>query len=334
MADPGTSCEADFAGRTKEMFVDIAQRGDIAKGGRPARRAVFRKAHGVACGHLTLDAARPDWTRQGFLAQDEFACWTRFSSDVAPDSDDADNGTLGLGIKLFGVGEPTLAAVDPHAPTADLLLQNHDVFFVETGPDMCAFTELALQGRDGDWYAKHPETKTILDDMAKREESALTATFWSCLPYACGAGVAVKYRLSPTATGPCLAPDTDHDRLRTDLKARLAAGPATFRLELQRPEEGTALDTDRATVRWPEADAPFTSIGVLTLDRQDVSIEGQDAYGDNLAFSPWRVPEENRPLGTIAESRRAAYPASAALRHAVNGVPEAEPHSPRPGGAA
>lgn len=334
MTTPTGGCAVDFATRTKELFVDVAQRGDLKRGARPARRAVFRKPHGVASGTLTLDPNRPEWTRRGFLAHDAFACWTRFSSDVAPDADDADDGTIGIGIKMFGIGDRTLAAVDPDAPTADLLLQNHDVFFVDTGPDMCAFTELALKGRDDEWYAGHPVTKTILAEMTKREESVLAATFWSCLPYACGEGVAVKYRLSPTSTGPCLAPNTDRNRLRTDLKARLAAGPATFTFELQRPTHGAAPDVDHATVRWTEADAPFTPIGVLTLARQDVSAEGQEAYGDNLAFSPWRVPEANRPLGTIAESRRAAYPASAALRHAVNGVPEAEPHAPRAPGAA
>lgn len=334
MMAPIPACDADFVAHTKEMFVDEGQRGDIAAGGRPARRAVFRKAHGVAAGRLALHADRPDWTRHGIFAGHAYPCWVRFSSDAAPDADDSGNWTIGIGVKLFGVAEKTLAAIDPEAPTADLLLQNHDVFFVDTGKDMCVFTDLAIHGRDKEWYADHPETDRILKQMMKHQESLLTTTFWSGLPYACGAGTAIKYRLVPTSSGIARAPDTDPNRLRSDLKARLAEAPAAFTLEVQRPRDGVRLDIDQATVPWSEADAPFVLVGTLTLDQKDVSVEGQESYGDNLAFSPWRVPEANRPLGSIAESRRAAYPASAALRHAVNGVPEAEPHAPRVPGAA
>lgn len=333
MSDAQSRCAADFAAQTKEMFIDDGQRRAIAADGRPARRAVFRKVHGIAAGRLILSADRPDWTRQGFLADESFPCWVRFSSDVRPDDDDAKNGTIGIGIKLFEATGPTLAPVDPEAPTVDLILQNHDVFFVDTGLDMCLFTDLSINGREQEWYAVHPETERILNEMTKREESVLTTSFWSSLPYACGAGTAIKYRLSPLEGGPSRAPDTDPNRLRSDLKARLANGPAAFTLEVQRPNDGVQLDIDRATIRWEVADAPFVAVGTLTLSQQDVSVEGQEAYGDNLAFSPWRVPEANRPLGTIAESRRVTYPASAALRHAVNGVPDAEPHRPRAQGA-
>ncbi len=330
MSKENTPCDRDFAGHTRHMFVEEGQQHDIDTGARPARRAVFRKVHGIASGRLALDAGRPAWTRQGIFAADLYSCWLRFSSDVAPDASDAGNGTIGIGIKLFGVTGPTLAAIDSNAPTADLLLQNHDVFFVDTGQDMCAFTLLATQGRAAEWYATHPETNRILTEMLKREDSLLTTMFWSTLPYACGSAT-VKYRLLPAQSGPSRAPDTDGNRLRNDLRVRLVESAADFPFELQRPREGVTLDTDRATVRWNESDAPFTRIGTLTIDRQDVTVEGQDAYGDNLAFSPWRVPEANRPLGTIAESRRVTYPASAALRQRVNGIPEAEPHAPREG---
>ena len=329
MNDDIDPCAADFVEHTRHLFVDVAQARAIAAGGRPALRAVFRKVHGVASGWLRFEDDRPDWTRHGIFAGNAHRCWMRFSSDVPPDADDGGNGTLGLGIKLFGAPSPSLAVVDPDAPTADLLFQNHDVFFVDTGADMCRFTDLSLKGKAKEWFAAHPETEQILADMAKHEDSVLAATYSSTLPYACGTGTAVKYRLVPQQAGPSRAEPIDKDRLRTDLRLRLSEDPAAFAFELQRPELGFIPDLDRATQRWPEADAPFVAIGTLVLDQQDMSVEGQGAYGENLAFSPWRVPEENRPLGSIAESRRAAYPSSAAQRHGVNGIPEAEPHRPR-----
>lgn len=318
MASPDDNpCLSDFAEHTRHLFVDVAQAGAIAKGGRPARRAVFRKTHGVVYGRMLSDPRCPDELRQGLFDGQDHDVWIRFSSDVAPDETDANNGTIGIGIKIFGINGPTLADIDPSAPTADLVLQNHDVFFVDTGLDMCMFTDLALKGRIDEWFAAHPETKKILGDMAKREESALAATYWSVLPYACGTATAVKYRLTPHSRGSSEAPDSDVNRLRTDLGKRLAATGASFTLEIQKPAKGAALPTDKATERWSEADAPFVAVARIEIPPQNPAVEGQETYGDTLAFSPWRVPPANRPLGSIAESRRLAYPSSAAKRHYV-----------------
>jgi hypothetical protein len=203
------NCCQDFAEHTRHLFVDVAQAHAIASGARPARRAVFRKTHGVVHGSMRLYSDRPQGIRHGIFDAEKYFLCIRFSSDVAPTDSDATNGTVGIGVKLFGVRPPTLAAIDREAPTADLLLQNYDIFFVDNGHDMCVFTDLALQGRDSEWYASHPETKRILGEMQKHEESVLTATYWSVLPYACGLEQAVKYRLSPEAEGPCLAIDSD-----------------------------------------------------------------------------------------------------------------------------
>lgn len=322
-------CQGDFAEHTRHLFVDVAQGGAILSGKRPARRAVFRKTHGVARAKMTLDPHRPATTRIGIFDADEYPVWIRFSSDIAINDSDSSNGTIGIALKLFGVVPPTLADVDPNAPTADLLLQNHDVFFVDTGYDMCEFTDLSLQGRDEEWFAQHPETKTILEAMKKREDSLLTATYWSVLPYRCGYERAVKYRLSPRSSGPSLAPDTDPNRLRSDLAERLCAHGSTFVLSIQIPRPGIDLPIDRATVRWTEIDAPFVPVARVEIPAQNINSEGQEIYGDTLAFSPWRVPDANRPLGSIAESRRKAYPSSAAQRHHVNGQVDAEPHEPR-----
>ena len=329
MTDEPSPCAADFAGHTKHLFVDVGQRGDIERHGLPARRSVFRKLHGAAHGELTFDPARPSQVRHGIFAREgSFPCWIRFSSDTPPDFDDDKNGTNGVAIKIFGVAdEPTLAGHDRDIPNVDLLLQNHPVFFVDTGRDMCMFTDLAFKGRVEEWYAANPRTRDILEAMAHRVDSLLASPYWSVLPFALGGDRAAKYLLRPVRSAD-LPVATGPNRLGEDLAARLRTSDAEFDLFLQVADK-TGLPVDRATIEWGEAEAPPVKVARLRLARQDIRAGGQAAYGETLAFDTWRTLPANAPLGSIAESRRRAYPASAALRHAVNGESDAEPDVPR-----
>ena len=67
------------------------------------------------------------------------------------------------------------------ATTHDLVLQNHDVFFVDTATDMCEFTMAGVVDHNYEGYLEgHPVTRQILADMAKVEASVLTATYRRC----------------------------------------------------------------------------------------------------------------------------------------------------------
>jgi hypothetical protein len=229
---------------------------------------------------------------------------------------------LGFAIKLFGVEGRTLAEDDPTAATADLLFQNSDIFFVDNVQDMCAISK-DFKG----FIATHLRSDQILKEMAKSEKSLLAATYSSTLPYALGQAF-VKYRLAPSQDA-AVSPGSSPNYLAEDLKRRLAQNPASFSLEAQAFVDQSVTPLDRATVRWEEAVAPFTAIARLDIDAQDIDAEGQAAYGESLAFSPWRTLYENRPVGSIADARRVAYPSSAALRRSLNGQPTHEPTQPR-----
>jgi len=334
--DPGESlagdasqpeaCAQSFREETRRLFVDVLQRALIRRDARPAPRPVFRKLHGVARGRLILNEDMPDRYRHGLLGERQLAAWVRFSSDAPPDEPDDKNATLGIGIKLFGLQAETLDGEDPDAGTADLLLQNHDRFFVDDGPAFCAFSAAALSNTLEAFLSAHPETRVVLDEMAKREASVLSATYWSVLPYGCGPEAILKYRLEPLATPEEATATGAPDRLREDLRRRLLAGEASFTFAVQPFVDEAETPLDKATRRWR---APVLPIGRLVLEQQDIDRPGQAAYGENLSFHPWRVPLANRPLGSIAEARRIAYPAAAHLRRSVNGVPVVEPRRPR-----
>src|SRR5215218_3448181 len=150
-------CGADPIGSLVQMFVTMVQGGRIARGQCPALRPVFLKPHGVAHGSFRVRPDLPSDLKVGLFAGTEYPAWVRFSSDTLPTIGDFKT-TVGIGVKLFGAPVPKIFGA-PQDTTFDLILQNFDVFFVDTAADMCAFTKAGVIDHDYDSYLKdHPET--------------------------------------------------------------------------------------------------------------------------------------------------------------------------------
>lgn len=322
----------EAARRLTEMFVEMGQAKRIRMGQRPAERAVFRKIHGAARGHLErLDTMPAEW-RAGIFAHERLDAWMRFSSDTSPMSADLGS-TLGIGIKLFGV--PGETAMGEHGDTADLIMQNFPVFFVDNAQEMVEFTYAGVVQQDYPGYlAAHPRTNEILDRMsAKVEGSCLTTTYWAILPFRMG-GEVVKYRLEPE-TRPENVADDATDYLAVDFANRLSEREYAFTLSVQRRTDPGRMPLDEATVEWPEKESPYVPVARLVIPRQDTGVRGQSEYAQGLSFNIWRVPPENAPApeSSIAAVRREVYAAGARLRHTANGQPLADPRDPRPAAA-
>ena len=317
----------DAPARLKEMFVDIGQAQRIRLGQSPAERAVFRKLHGVASGQLVMEQTMPDALRVGVFAHERLNAWMRFSSDTTPTSPDL-HATVGIGLKLFGV--PGETALGEDGDTADFIMQNYPVFFVDNAQEMVEFTYAGVVEKDYPGYlAKHRQTSSILDSMEKVEGSVLTATYWAILPFRCGDHY-VKYRLEPE-TAPENVPNDATDYLAVDMARRLAQREYRFRFMVQLRTNPGTMPLDQATVEWPEDESPFVHVATLVIPKQDVCERGQAAYGQSLAFNIWRVPPVQAPVGSIAEARKVAYAAGARLRHEANGQPLQDPREPRAG---
>jgi hypothetical protein len=323
-------CRTQPSESLKHMFVDIVQKRRIDAGEDPALRTVFHKTHGAARGVLRMRPDIPDDLRVGLFALGEVPAWVRFSSDTPPRTPDFKS-TLGIAVKLFGVPGPKLIG-EPSDTTMDLLLQNHDVFFVATATDMCEFTRAGVVDGDYDPYLKaHPATAAILDDMAKPVTSVLGSPYWGILPFRLGENRAVKYTLAPAVEDPPLTgTPTEINYLGKDLARRLSTADARFELAVQLQTEPDYMPIDDATARWDVTLSPPTPIADLLLPQQDVTAAGQAEFAENLAFNIWRVPSEHAPLGSLAEARRLAYAASADQRREANGVAVTEPASPDP----
>ncbi|HEX8393804.1 MAG TPA: LodA/GoxA family CTQ-dependent oxidase [Longimicrobium sp.] len=319
----------DAARRLTEMFVEMGQANRIRMGQKPAERAVFRKLHGTARGHLERLDSMPEEMRVGIFAHPRLDAWMRFSSDTSPTLPDLGS-TLGIGLKLFGV--PGSNALGESGDTADLIMQNYPVFFVDNAQEMVEFTYAGVVQKDYPGYlAAHKHTNDILNDMSDTVEgSCLTATYWAILPFRMG-GQVVKYRLTPD-TDPENVADDATDYLAVDLANRLAERDYTFTLSVQPRTNPDTMPLDKATVPWSEKESPYVPVARLVIPRQDVGARGQAEYGQGLSFNIWRVPEVNAPSeeSSIAVVRREVYAAGARLRHTANGQPLADPREPRP----
>jgi catalase len=257
------------------MFVDLTQTPRILAGQKPARRAVFLKQHGVAHGTFAIQPDLREDLRVGILRYERLPCWVRFSSDTVPGAPDRKT-TVGIAVKLFNVPGRKIAAHEANSNTHDFILQNFDVFFVDTAVDMCAFTHAGVVEHSYDSYLNsHPVTKQVLNAMAHEVPSVLQIAYWSALPYAFGPDRYVKYKLSPSATseGPSRSQVStiDNDYLATDLKDRLLTGDATFTFALQFRTIPEQMPLERATVRWEEGISAPIPVATLTLPQQDVS---------------------------------------------------------------
>lgn len=325
-------CAGDPIASLKAMFVDTIMGQRIAAGQDPALRPVFLKPHGVAAATFSIRPDLPEQLRVGVFAGTSYRAWARFSSDTLPALPDLGT-TCGVAIKLFGVPGQKLLPPDGGATTHDFLLQNHDVFFVDTARDMCEMTKAGVVGGDyGPYLAAHPETARILGEMRKLVPSVLASDYWSGLPYAFGPDRHVKYKLAAAAAGKSVAglSTDDPDYLHVDLRERLLDDEASFDFYVQFQTDPERMPLDAATVRWPESASPPVHVATLTLPRQDVDADGQAGYGEDLAYNPWHALAEHAPAGSIALARRVVYQAAADLRREHNHVALAEPTEPRP----
>lgn len=309
------NCKDYPAERLEEMFVTLIQGQRIARGQKPALRTVFLKQHGVIRGFFEPLEDLPNDLKVGVFGQGNKPVWVRFSSDIQPSSPDL-HSTMGIGVKLFDVTGGTMMG---EADTADFILQNHDVFFVDNAAEMCEFTTAGVLDDNYPGYlAKHPKILHILNEMKKAEASCLAADYWAILPFAFGKRY-VKYRLRPVAQE-VGEPFDNVNYLAIDLASRLRRSEALFSFEIQFREDDEPLD--EATVRWS---GDWIRVAHLRLPQQDIAQRGQEDYGQHLAFNIWRTPKENMPQGSIAEVRRGVYQGSADQRRNANGVPLEEP---------
>lgn len=298
--------------------------------GRIAQRAGNTKTYGVVRAEFQVLPDIPEQFRKGFFAQPaSYPAWIRFSGPgpLSP-PDVADAGILSIGIKVAGVSGEKL--LEDERRTQDFLGISCPTF---TTPNTHENLKLQRQifARTPVFYFLNPLDSHYLDATmqglyARMNRSPLEVQYWSCVPYLCGEGLAVKYAVRPTSNQKTKIPwNPPADWLRQSMAMRLASEDVELDFLIQAQTDPRRMPIEDASIEWPESLSPFVSVAKIFLPRQRFDSPEQLRFADVLSYNPWHTTSTHRPLGNQNRARRLIYSQLSQLRQGMNHVPHVEP---------
>ena len=141
---------------------------------------------------------------------------------------------------------------------------------------------------------------------------------FSMRPVECTSGAALVAPASRSSVG-------DPNYLREGMVKWLDEKDACFKFAVQPQADPGSQPVEDTTIVWDEAKAPFFDVASIKIPKQTFDTPAQQAFCENLSFTPWHALREHRPVGGINRLRRAVYEAISQLRHKLNKTPRAEP---------
>jgi hypothetical protein len=157
--------------------------------------------------------------------------------------------------------------------------------------------------------------------------SPLEVRYWSCVPYLCGEGQAMKYSILPRSSEKTRVPwNPPADWLRQSMARKLSAAGVELDFALQLQRDPRSMPIENASVEWPERLSPFVPVAKIRISQQVFTSPEQLAFARQLSFNPWHSIPEHRPLGNQNRARRLIYSELSRLRQSMNHEPHTEPN--------
>lgn len=320
-----------------------------------ARRDAHPKAHGCVKAEFKVMDNLPSQLAQGvFMPGKSYAAWIRFSNGSNdPTQADIKGDARGMAIKLMGVSGSSVLVrqgVNNEAAqtTQDFILSNHPVFFANDPERYLSFFK--------DFSSSNPLKKLLvpfalgskgsliaIQTIRSKIPNPLQTRYWSQVPYQLGVGQlgigqlgagqlrtdnppqAVKYSVqSCTAIVDAIPQQPEHDYLRAALKRSLQHGDACMQFLVQ-PRTSTAMLVEDSMTEWKESKAPFYRVATIRIPKQQFDTPAQNAFCENLSFTPWHSLPEHKPLGAMNRLRKVIYEHISKVRHDMNLLSRAEP---------
>jgi hypothetical protein len=292
------------------------------------KRMFHPKIHGLVKANFIV---RPDlesiYQTGLFIPGKEYPCWIRFSNAKKKPSPDIKKDMRGMAIKLVGVPGKKLLEHDADAVTQDFLLVTAKTLQTRSVRDFQkSLSALMGGGVKLIWYAlTHPMVIIRSIKQISRCNNLLDTSFFSTTPYRFGKdqSLAVKYAVVPSHKKEPSKPEKPGaDFLKEYLINDLATNEFDFDFMVQFQQDAIQMPIEDPTVEWTSA---FIKVATIKIPKQIFNSAAQEAYGENLSFTPWHSIPEHQPLGGVNRARKAVYIALSAFRHELNNKQESEP---------
>jgi len=308
-----------FAEQLREL-----QRKQVAKYGEIGR-ALHTKPNAGLEATFTVLSDLPEHARIGLFARPaSYRAWVRFSNGTGKRQADRQPDLRGIAIKVAGVeGKKLIPGMEDaktqdflglHIPAASFRDVAEFVALIQSAENQVLMPfRLAKALGVGRAFTL---LRSLLPSLLTQVPTLATRHFYSAAPIQYGP-YAVHFALFP-----CLAQERGGTpkSLGEELSERLKAGPISyeFRVQFFCDEQKTPLEDP--SVEWKEADAPFLTVGRLTLSQQDTSSERGQRIAqlvERFSFDPWHALMEHKPLGALMRARNQAYLLSTQERKAA-----------------
>jgi hypothetical protein len=310
-----------FQGYAEEI-VEIQRRKSQQFG--PGRALHRRQLVGLRA-HLEVLPELPPHARHGLFARPRrLEALVRLSSGSMNRQADRMPDIRGFAIKVLGVEGP--GALGGPTSSQDFVLINHEAFSTARSDGFTALVRALSHGplalvahllRGHGPIEGVRRLKRALAFQNRPFSGFASEAFHSAAPLACGP-YAVRVRLGQARPQGLPAASRDW---ASDLRRHLAQGPLVHPLQLQFYVDEAVTPIEDASVVWPESEAPYVTVGRLTIPTQE--LDGEEARRlteqvEAAAFDPWKALVEHRPLGDVMRARKHAYFASQKARGAAS----------------
>ncbi len=296
---------------------------------KTTERDAHPKQHGLVKAEFIIADDIPEAYRLGVFSEPRtYQSWVRYSKLLNGPDRQADS--HGLAIKLMGVeGEKILPGLE-EAPTQDFVFMSTQIFVtkgVKGFADMLGAIRKKNKLNAAWHFLTHPRLLHLFLKVQIKAADLTDVAWGSTTPYLLGEH-AVKYAVLPRTSGTATLPDkktADPKFLTKRLEDRLAAGAVELDFFIQVQTDARKMPIEDARVEWDRDDSPFIKVATIRLLKQKFNSPEQQAYGQNLSFSPWHALPVHRPLGGINRGRRAIYDQMSKFRHGRTGGKMEEP---------
>lgn len=289
-------------------------------------RALHAKGHLGVEAELTVKPDLPEHARFGVFREPKtFKAFVRSSNGAGTRQHDAKDDVRGLGIKVVGVaGKKLIPGMEDEVTQDFLVILSASTPF--RGPEefvttvRAAANPLLLLPRliGGLGFGRAFSLLKKLSGGFPKSTSVATSRYFSALPVQYGP-YAVHYGLRPHAAPSGEPAKRGASFFGEELAERLRKGPVVYDFQVQFYGDATKTPIEDASIEWRESDAPFVTVGTLTLLQQDVTSARGERIGrfvEGLSFDPWHALVEHRPLGAMMRARNHAYRLSTEERRA------------------